>query len=434
MHSYGQKLYPLRYWLFVAYGVGIPGFIDWGPAGHGIEHGLFNPYSILQIILTLGCGIALFLVTLSGGKAISARPLAFRSAPLILLLLLLCVTSVLSPKDNVVLSIYRLLEWALGFLLFISVYTREPLATATALGTDIIGKICWVCILLVLVFLVIDPPLAYQSIEEVTGAVQVRLGGAVIHPIRLGLMAATAFWHTLFFGRRQWRSIGCSVALLTMLLAYSRIAWLGFVINAVLYACLRRNVLARVITIFGAAISVPLGYVFSDKIISILGRGEGTSNLTSLTGRTAIWAMARQAIARRPWVGYGYIDGVKNAMLRVQLTVWGQPGNLHNEVLQAIGGGGIIAGLLVLYIYSRLVRDSIRAARRSPEALFLLMVVVQLVLYASGGIILGTAILQPGAMLIVCLICTSELNILSPVATRQARHMAPLVRARIEAA
>lgn len=419
MRTIGRAYYSNRFWLYVIYGVGVPGFINYGPTGHGVEHGLFTPQSVAEILLSCICGVLFISLTFAGGKAVAARPIEFRFGTLLSLLLVLGLASAVSPKDNIVLSLYRMGEWTLAFALFTSIYSREPVQNAPRLAVDLVGTICWLSILIVWVVLFIHPSLAYESFEDVTGATQVRFGGSVIHPIRLGLMAATAFWYTAFFGSKKWKVVGCFFAFVTMLLTYSRIPWLGFVLGLVLYSFVRRSAVVRAFTCISAGIVTPLAYLYSDKLIRLLGRGMGASNLESLSDRTEIWAMATEAISRRPWIGYGYIDGVKNVLVTVQQTTWGTPPHCHNELLQMIACGGVLAGVLTVGIYCRLGWATIKQVRHSEEGLFFTLLLVQLFLFAIGGVILGGPILDVGALLVVCLVVAPELYLAARPFRRQ---------------
>ncbi len=71
MRSYAQTFFPARYWLFVVFGVGVPGFTPY-TSGQIVEHGIVTPQSIAEIILSCSCGMFFFAMTLSGGKAVAA--------------------------------------------------------------------------------------------------------------------------------------------------------------------------------------------------------------------------------------------------------------------------------------------------------------------------------------------------------------------------
>ncbi len=410
MQPISRRLYPVRYWLFVVFAVGVPGFEYFGPGGRAAEHGLFTDQALAQIALSCFCGASLFLITFSSGKAIQARPLAAPLWPYVFLLCLLIVTSILSPKDNLLLSLFRLGEWIVGILLFVSIYTREPVESAPSLLVDLIGKICWISIAIVWVFAVVDPKIAFNAMDEVTGAVQYRLGGIVVHPIRLGVLTAIAFWQVFFFGKRRWRFFGCGFALLTLLLSYSRIAWLGFFASVMLYVFTRKGTMLRVATSAGIALSVPLLFSYSDKMVKFLGRGRGENNLATLSERTEIWGMARAAIQRRPWIGYGFIDGVRNVMSRVHQVTWGTPAHCHNEMLQALASGGVGALVLILFLYYRAWRTTLRRWRRSPVGFLLAVIMIQVTFFAMGGPLLTVQFSQLGVLFVICYICAPELG------------------------
>lgn len=391
----------------------MPGFQDFvnSTTGQVKEHSLLSPQALAHIGLSLSCGAALFLITFSTGKAIKTRPLKANFLPLILLLCVMAVASVLSPQDNLALSFFRLGEWVLVVLLFISIYTREPSASVQALIIDLIGKICWFNIAIIWLFAAFAPSLALNFVDEVSGAIQFRLGGVVIHPIRLGVLATIAFWQVFLFGRRRWRIPACTVALLTLLLSYSRIAWIGFSLSLVLYVFARKGTLLRVTTLMAGGVSLLLLYSFPGRLASFISRGEGTSNLATLSDRTRIWTMAHEIILKRPWIGYGYMDGVTQALAKSHVLTWQVPRHCQNEYLQAVASGGICAGILLALIYLYAWKFTFTNRHRSSVGFLLLVVMIQVTLYGVGELNMAGPIQSAGVLFIICYISAPELGL-----------------------
>src|SRR5277367_749665 len=123
--SLTKKLHPLRYWIFVAYAVGLPNFVKFDGSGRTHKQGLFNAASISSIALTLLTGFLLATMTLLNRHRIMRREIHVSSALWIVLLLNLAVASFLQPASHLTpykmtdipLSLYRLGEWVLAFVL-----------------------------------------------------------------------------------------------------------------------------------------------------------------------------------------------------------------------------------------------------------------------------------------------------------------------------
>jgi O-antigen ligase len=120
------------------------------------------------------------------------------------------------------------------------------------------------------------------------------------------------------------------------------------------------------------------GVVFQGKVLDYLERGQGMRNVTTLSERTDVWNASFDAFWLRPYIGYGFIAGVKHAIKdHWNATNWVPP-QAHNDFVQALVSGGILAGLLLLAIYARVLWVAFRNSRRSIKHTFLLMAVLQI--------------------------------------------------------
>lgn len=84
------------------------------------------------------------------------------------------------------------------------------------------------------------------------------------------------------------------------------------------------------------------GGFFSDSFLSMTTKTGDMEELTSATGRTAIWSESMRLISLRPITGYG-LNSAPFLMKEFSL-------HPHNVVLHASMSGGIFAGLLVLVL------------------------------------------------------------------------------------
>ena len=406
--STSRARYPVRYWLFVIYAVGIPGFLKFDPTGKVHEFGLFNPQSIAAIVLTCSTAVLLFCITTASRKAIIATPTAIDLRPFVALLVVLSAATLLSPKDSLALSFYRLGEWFLGFCLLLSTYTRQPREQRDSFAVSLMAHICWIGISIVWIFLLFNPSLAVNSPEELSGAIQIRLGGYVIHPNTLGVLAGIAFWHALLFLRGGRKLFALVFTFSTLVLTYSRGAWLGFAATVVLYILFSRKSAVRVLGILATMLASVAAILFSDKMIDFLGRGQGEKSLATLSQRTEVWALAARMIAGRPLLGYGYIDGVKVKLASVSHFGNFFPPHVHNEFLQAWASGGILAAFLIFLVYWRVLRQAFKQARGNVYALFIFFALVQLFLYSLAGPIMTKSFVQLGALLLICFVASAD--------------------------
>lgn len=385
--SLAQKKYPIRYWIFVAYAVGVPSFVRFDGSGKTHEFGLFNPTSISAIVLALTCTFLFATVTLLSGRRILLRRVDFSAWLWIALLINLIIASVLQPNSgsgppaasDLPVSLYRLGEWVLGFTMLLSLYTREDEDRAMDLIVRLIGLVCWGNIAMVWMALPIVPSLVYAAPEDI-GAGHARLGGALIHPVHLSVLAGVGFFYALLFFQGRKRFFCCFIAVLTLAMTYSRSEQLIFVFAVFAYLMvLSRKLILRMLGSLTICTVAAGAIVFQSKILDYLERGQGMRNITTLSERTDVWEASFRAFWLRPYIGYGYIAGVKQALKdHWNATNWVPP-HSHSEFIQALVSGGIIAGVLILAIYFRLLVVAFRNVHLGIKNMFLAIVVLQVV-------------------------------------------------------
>jgi O-antigen ligase len=407
-----QTKYPLRYWITVMFVVGMPNFIKFDNTGLTHNEGLFNPTSLGQIMITLTVGFLLIVVTMLTRRPVLMRRVNISAGLWFSLLFVLVVASILQPDSHssphkatdLPLSLYRIGEWVLGFLLFLSLYTRESKENGTDLMIRLISILCWVKIILVWVMLPLMPSLVYGAADD-TAEAHRRLGGTMVHPVHLSVLAGVAFFHAFFFMRGPKKTIACFFALATLVLTYARSELLVFLIVFAIYILvITRNPLHKWAGIAGV-IAVALGAILlQDKLIEYLARGQGMRNITTLSERTLVWQASFRAFWLRPYIGYGYIAGVKSA-LRDQwvYTNWIPP-HCHSEFIQALVSGGFLAGILVVFVYIRMLWSAVRNARMGLKHIFLLITFIQLFIMAFIMPLITVQFCETGCLFLMCFI------------------------------
>jgi exopolysaccharide production protein ExoQ len=115
-----------------------------------------------------------------------------------------------------------------------------------------------------------------------------------------------------------------------------------------------------------------------DLVLGLLSRDQ------NLTGRREIWSMVLEAIAKRPWLGYGYEAfwrGADGPSADISLNGWIPP-SAHNGFLDLGLAFGVVGPALFALALTGPILYSIRLAQRriSPLELFPLIFLLFIVL------------------------------------------------------
>jgi O-antigen ligase len=409
-----QHRYPIRYWFAVAFATGIPCFVKFDTTGKTHDVGTFNPWTLSTIALNLAsCAMVVFISLLSRKKLL-VRKVKYISALWLALLVILAIASLLTPDFpgqpvapamSMLISFFRLEEWVVAFVLILSVYTRETPANGNSLLVKMISTICCLNIGAVWLVLPIAPGLAYSGSDDFTGAAQARLGGFMITPSHLGLLCGIAFFYFLLFRTGALRIVLCVFMVGSLVLTYARGALLGFCFVLLLYILLyMKSTVIRTVSAVSLCIITGAMITFPDQVVHYLARGHSTSNITTLSDRTMVWQASLLAFQDRPWIGYGFVQGVKGALKTHWKYSYWIPPHCHNDLIQAAVSGGIVAALCLFAIYVNVMWNAFRLAKRSPEHMFFLMTLLQLCIAAFLGPMISSQYSQCGAIFYMCML------------------------------
>ena len=105
---------------------------------------------------------------------------------------------------------------------------------------------------------------------------------------------------------------------------------------------------------------------YSTELAGVFGKD------TTLTGRTELWALILQSIARRPILGYGY-NGFWLGMKGESLSIIAASGwvvfHAHNGLLDVLLGLGAVGGVLFLFTYVKMIGMIVSHTRKSGATL-----------------------------------------------------------------
>ncbi len=163
-----------------------------------------------------------------------------------------------------------------------------------------------------------------------------------------------AFWNRFEKRKRKWFAGLAMLALAEGALADSRTPFIALAIGCVVYVLWRYR-LRGILLLAGAGVAaIAVMPIFGHDISEYTGRGD----VTTLTGRTEMWAYVVQEIRNHPISGYGYeVAGAifKSKYFPIWYGPWdeGSQSSLHNGYLNHAIGVGVPATLFWLFIVLR---------------------------------------------------------------------------------
>jgi O-antigen ligase len=132
----------------------------------------------------------------------------------------------------------------------------------------------------------------------------------------------------------------------------------------------RRNVSFKVmLTITLGVIGVAALAFFSDEIFVALSRSGKVDEITSATGRAAIWSVVLQMWAKQPLHGYGYASAL--AILPNDPRLFHAAAHAHNMYLELLFAGGVILLALFLYALWQTLLQALRLREINEAALLI---------------------------------------------------------------
>lgn len=301
-------------------------------------------------------GVAVMAILMNWSKRSALRGGTWLLVGLIMVFLASVASSVLGTKPEFIhQSLYTL-------LLMLAVALSPPIAPelVAVYAKRVLAFLLYGSLILAL----IDPGHYIQTgYSGIIPGFNIRLHGLAPHANGLGPLALLylllAYWVP---GKRQWQLLGNLVALAVLILAQSKTAWLtGFLVLFVLLAYrlskqaskeLNSAQIGWVTTLglglfFAMLLSTLVLFVTASPLDTLNHILDADSELTTLTGRTAIWETTLDTWRSSPWFGYGpTLWDVDFRITHGVLAAW----HAHNQFIQALGEAGLV-GLLALVLY-----------------------------------------------------------------------------------
>lgn len=238
-------------------------------------------------------------------------------------------------------------------------------STYAILGAIIIGG---------LVAAVFMPDWAFiydYGLQSETAIFDTRFSGLLSHPNQVGSLAAIVCIMYFFSNRNGASKVILLGAILTIVMAQSKTAFSCMCISLIYLVAVtnaRFNLASKYILFIGSFIFIFGWIIYMDLYIYL-----PESDLTSLTGRVAIWDEAINIWRSSPIVGAG--SSVWDLDRREDTGLTGAA-NAHNNFLTTISMYGILGGVTLLWVICSIIKKTSSGNNRKNAAINAVMIYV----------------------------------------------------------
>ncbi|MBB3610685.1 O-antigen ligase family protein [Rhizobium sp. BK602] len=237
------------------------------------------------------------------------------------------------------------------------------------------------------------PPSAFEA--------SFRLRGLSGHPNVLGEQAAVLVTFAIICHRRGILSRWVFIAMLitgfgTLIAADSRTSAAAAIAAGIIIELRERHYLRPMaaIALVAGAIALPFiaiaGLPSMASFLGSLSRSGSATEIMTLTGRTELWAVASDLIARKPLLGWGF-NGTEALMVgSVGRNFAGDPVNAHNMYVQTLLCMGFLGSLPAFAFLGIALKRMVTrpdAIRDQVVLLVLIIGIAEVGLFATPGLL-----------------------------------------------
>ncbi len=232
---------------------------------------------------------------------------------------------------------------------------------------NILGNSIFAIIVIFLVGMWVNPD---EFIRYTHGGTEARLGGFIMNPNELGMLAGVGVAGFLFDIKRdhqKWIAIAKIVILLyALFLTGSRSSLIGAVFIILFYIMLTNNTRLKLAIIGGMLLVLP---PLVHTVILKDGDAERVEEVLSMTGRLPFWqGLINEGLPREPWLGFGFMRIDYNDYFQSRNSY---PGMMtHNTFIQVLMNLGFVGLVIVTF---QMIFTFIGIAREEPEKKLMLL-------------------------------------------------------------
>lgn len=240
-----------------------------------------------------------------------------------------------------------------------------------------------------------------------------RMGGSVIHPNTLGLLAGILIILAYYMQKEGfilWAIVGVSIGLFILVETGSRSGILGLFLMMYLHLLLKLVGKVHSVSVAVIIVSLTLVFLVSDyfiQFISLFVRDD-MSEFSNLTNRTYFWLLLSSNRTLSEWIfgsGYGMVADRGYLFFGIRETL-----HAHNGYLQVLFGTGIIGFILFIPFVYKVILLSIAHFRKAPsnEHLVLTLLTIYILINNVTESGFGGQLFPQYIVLVMCLIALNS--------------------------
>ena len=273
---------------------------------------------------------------------------------------------------------FRCYEWVVIIVLIINAF---PMSNCSGNYTDhfinFSKLIIRVTISIVVFYAFLFPDAMFSITDE-----RFRLGGSAIQPNRLALVCAFGILLFGLYGKNISDLGHIAVCVFIAILTDSRMGLLLILISVYSVLLYRVNLYIRLFANTSALAITIILVMFVAQWVSeqSIQNYVENSNILTLNSRTVVWETAIIMFWEQPFIGWGFIDGPE-LIGSFSTQNWWNATNAQNDILNTLVSGGLIATMILFYLYYRIW--SVFFSKRGKQEKFFFMTVFCLYLLSS---------------------------------------------------
>lgn len=246
---------------------------------------------------------------------------------------------------------YSALQWFMTFESFVFVYLFYKVIYTVnffypSKKIDLIKIFLQAIFPIILIFIIGSFALPDYFYREMRGGEEIRLGGWIMNPNELGMLAsilgALGYLHLTQSSKKIFSTLVIIASLIILALTSSRSSLIGFLLILGVLILKSNNKKLKLSMLILMGLVTP----FAIKTI-IFKDGGGVEEVMSMTGRLPFWkALLQEGIVKEPFFGYGF--------MRINYTDYFQglntyPGKMtHNTFMQVLMNLGFVGLFIVV--------------------------------------------------------------------------------------
>lgn len=248
---------------------------------------------------------------------------------------------------------------------------------------NLLGNSAFILILVFVIGMWVSPDVFYRLTH---GGEEARLGGYLMNPNELGMLAGVGVAGLMFDIRRNhrkwWTIIKLLILFYGLLATGSRSSLIGALLIIGFHVLQSKQKKFAIAAIIVLAMVAPIAIY---KVVLKDGDPERMEEVMTLTGRLPFWqALINEGLPREPWFGYGFMRIDYKEFFQSTHTY---PGKMtHNTFMQVVMNLGLVGFTIVLFQVIFTARAILQEEKEKKLMLFCVLIPLLINSFTEFGI------------------------------------------------